>query len=401
MIFAGNRRHSRPKDQERQYIQLADINRQRLMGYAESFRELAGSFREELGQELTAKSQDRLSLLEEQKHRENCQLISEHLKELAFIINSVAEKELCYEPLEQKKQKVLIHAMRAEGIFAETLCYLPHENTGQTLGMILYTEKRGGVASEEVADMLSVLLKCRLEASVTSPYVIDRKKRSFLFVEEAKLSVIVGLSKAVKETEGVSGDNFSVLQSETGRKTILLSDGTGSGKRANRDSGRVLDLMEKMLEAGFDTQTAVSMVNTAMFARGEESNHPTLDICGIDLYKGDCEIYKIGGAVSFLKRDKQVELIGQGTLPLGIFQTIQPQKISLRVQDGDYLVLVTDGCLDALGEDGEEVLAESLRNLTEHNPQEISEELLQLALKGCGGHIRDDMTFLVAGIWEN
>lgn len=163
----------------------------------------------------------------------------------------------------------------------------------------------------------------------------------------------------------------------------------------------MLDLMEKMLEAGFDTQTAVSMVNTAMFARGEESNHPTLDICGIDLYKGDCEIYKIGGAVSFLKRDKQVELIGQGTLPLGIFQTIQPQKISLRVQDGDYLVLVTDGCLDALGEDGEEVLAESLRNLTEHNPQEISEELLQLALKGCGGHIRDDMTFLVAGIWEN
>ena len=66
--------------------------------------------------------------------------------------------------------------------------------------------------------------------------------------------------------------------------TILLSDGTGSGEKACADSGKVLDLMEKMLEAGFGMETAINMVNSAVLSRGEQSNHPTLDICSLDSF---------------------------------------------------------------------------------------------------------------------
>lgn len=416
------------RQQQGQYVRLTDMSRQRLLGYAESFRELSEKFRQEYGRELLPpdpegdewQSRDRQAMLDERKNKENRQVIGRNLEEVAAIMEQVASTELCYKPLEEKKEKMLIHALRAEGVYAENLCYLPG-NGSRTMGMALYTEKKGGFAADEVAALLSVLLKCNLEASVTSPYIIDNEKRDFLFVEAVRLQALLGISRVVKENETVSGDNFAILHSEVGKKTILLSDGTGSGGQAHAESSRVLDLMEKMLGAGFTLEAAVGMVNRAMFAKGEEPGHPTLDICDIDLYSGACCIYKIGGAAAFLKQGKFVEIIRQGTLPLGIFENMEPLPIRCRVAEGDYLVFVTDGVLEAMqGEDyaesagcrsdaaegdaednGEDILARHLQKMTSRNPQDMAEILLQLALKKCGGHVRDDMTVIVVGIWEN
>lgn len=99
---------------------------------------------------------------------------------------------------------------------------------------------------------------------------------------------------------------------------MLLSDGTGAGEDASRGSGRVLDLMEKMLEAGFDTEESVNMLNSALYAQNEEEDHPTVDICSLDLYSGECEICKVGGAATFLKESGRTECIGGESLPLGI-----------------------------------------------------------------------------------
>lgn len=442
MIFSEKKR-KRLKDKRRrnkaekrwqqgQYVRLTDMSRQRLLGYAESFRELSEKFRQESGREMNVsdlegevgQSRDRQAVLEERKDRENRQVIGRNLEEVAAIMEHVASTELCYKPLEEKKEKILIHALRAQGVFAENICYLPGSGS-RTMGMILYTEKKGGFPGDEVAALLSVLLKCNLEASVTSPYIIDNEKRDFIFVEAMRLQALLGISRAVKENETVSGDNFAILHSEVGKKTILLSDGTGSGGQACGESSRVLDLMEKMLGAGFTLEAAVGMVNRAMFAKGEEPGHPTLDICDIDLYTGACCIYKIGGAAAFLKQGRFVEIIRQGTLPLGIFENMEPLPIRCRVAEGDYLVFVTDGVLEAMqGEDygenagwrsetseddwedgeenvGEEILARHLQQMASRNPQDMAEILLQLALKKCGGHVRDDMTVIVVGIWEN
>lgn len=486
MRFVGNRRQKRLADkrsagkaekrrQQGQYVRLTDMSRQRLLGYAESFRELSGKFREEYGRELSApdpegdgwqdrtgdrrqgrnddewQGWDRQTVLDERRNKENRQVIGKNLEEVAAIMEQVAATELCYKPLEEKKERMLIHALRAEGVFADNLCYLPGSGS-RTMGMVLYTEKKGGFAADEVAALLSVLLKCNLEASITSPYIIDHEKRDFVFVEAVRLQALLGISRVVKENETVSGDNFAILHSEVGKKTILLSDGTGSGGQACAESSRVLDLMEKMMGAGFALDAAVGMVNRAMFAKGEDPGHPTLDICDIDLYSGACCIYKIGGAAAFLKQGRFVEIIRRGTLPLGIFENMEPLPIRCRVAEGDYLVFVTDGVLEAMQGDEyaepagwmangaeksgkrreaavsgdedrfsgekweslekdcaeglqenacEEILARHLQQMVSRNPQDMAEILLQLALKKCGGHVRDDMTVIVVGIWEN
>lgn len=387
------------KRQEEEYrTQVSDLCRLRLLGYAESFKELARSF----AGEFEVGKEDRQSLLEDRRVWENRQVICSNLSEVASIMNRVATEEFRYLPMEEKKKKLLTRAFKDEGLHAEGICYIPGEEGQKAIGMTLSTEKKGGRPAAEVADMLTVLLERQMQVSALSPYLVDEKARSFVFVEEASYIVLTGFAKVVKENETVSGDNYSFLEAENGKMTILLSDGTGSGEKAGKDSERVLDLMEKMLEAGFSLESAVKLVNSALFARNEDSNHPTLDICSFDLHRGGCDICKVGGATTFLKRERQVEQIAFQNLPLGIFQNIEPQIEHRSLRDGDYLIMMSDGVLDAFGEQNyEEAMEEAISMLTEQNPGEIAEKLLHLALLASGGHIYDDMTIIVAGVWEN
>lgn len=388
----------RLRQQEKQCAQVSELCKQRLLGYAESFYELAKSF----SGEFSTATEDRQIYLEEWKLWENRQVIGKNLQEVAQIMTQVAMEELWYQPMEDKRRKILLQVLRSEGILAENICYLPNEKGRRTIGMTLITDRREGVPATEVADILSVLLKKSFQPSVATPYLVDKNQRSFVFVEEAKFIALTGFCKAVKEGETISGDNYSIVESEKGKLTLLLSDGTGSGELANTNSEKVLDLMEKMLEAGFTMETAINMVNAAVFAGIGDNNHPTLDVCSLDLYQGTCDITKVGGAATFLKRQGQIEEISMGNLPLGIFQSIRAQTLHHQLQDGDYLILMTDGVLDALEcENSEDLMAESIRELNECNPQEIAEKLMQQVLCRCGGRILDDMTILVVGVWES
>lgn len=375
---------------------MPEFCRQKLMGYAESFRELSRSF----GASAMEEGLDRQKILEERRMNENRRAMGESLNAVAEIMACVAEEMAACHPMEDRKRRILTHAMRAEGIYMENLYYLPEDGGKCAIGMTMYTEQKGGRRVEEVGDMLSVLLRRQIRPSVTSPCLVDRTARWFVFVEEAAYIALTGIARAVKEDENVSGDHYAVVESEKGKMSLLLSDGTGSGEKASAGSERVLDLMEKMMEAGYGTEVAVGMVNAAFFAMGEDSNHPTLDICELDLYQGSCDICKVGGAATFLKRGERVEQIAMGSLPLGIFQTVEPEWVHRELQNGDYLIMMTDGVLDILGNQQEDAMLDVVGSLQEQNPGEIAERLLELALYLSGGRIRDDMTILVAGIWQ-
>lgn len=380
-----------------QTAQVGELCRRKLLGYAEGFQALAKSFDDGF----EGSTLDRQSRLEERKLWENRKVIYDNLKEVAHIMETVAKEEFRYRPMENRYIKIIRKVLKEEGLEAENLCYLSCENGQQAVVMTLWTMGKESRPATEVADMLSALLRKSLQVSAVSPYLVDRERRSYLFVEEANYIVLTGFAKVVRENEMVSGDNYAFLESEKGKMTILLSDGTGSGEKAGRDSGQVLDLMEKMLEAGYGIESAVGLVNSALYAKGEDMNHPTIDVCHLDLYCGKCDFYKVGGAVSFLKRGNTAEAIAMGNLPLGIFRNIETEKVTRQLQEGDYLIMMSDGVLDAFGEEKEEMFHSAICNLTEQNPGEIAEKLLHLAIHSCEGHIADDMTILVAGVWEN
>lgn len=345
---------------------------------------------------------DRDAILQARRLQENQQVLCDNLNEMAQIMDRVASEVFRLRPLEEKSRKEIVHALKTEGIVVTDIYYIdrPGERTG--IGITMRSSNETKHTGEQIADMLSVLLDKRIEVSVASPYSTDSELRHFVFVEEAAYVVLSGTARAVKEGEEKSGDNYSIVESERGKLTALLSDGMGSGEKASADSELILDLMEKMLEAGYPLTGALNLVNSTLVARAEKQNMSTLDICDLDLYEGTCSFYKMGAAATFIKRDHMVEQIENHSLPLGIFQGIEPQVSRKKLMDGDYIIMMTDGVLDALGQNRyEETMRQIISSVKEQNPKEIARSILQFVLHCCGGHIQDDMTILVLGIWEN
>lgn len=398
-LHRSRRRDSirRENNAELQTAQVSDMCRRKLLNYADTFHELARSY----DGEFHASGGDRQSVLASKRLWENRQIIKGHLNEMAKIMTEVASEVMCYRPMEERKKRLLIQAMREEGIRVENPCYVPQEDGRESLVLTMKTDRRPDMSAEEAADMISVLLDRRLLLSVNSPYMIEKNPHSFVLEEEAGYLVLTGFSRVTKENETISGDNYAVVETEKGRLTVMLSDGTGSGEQAGKDSSQVLDLMEKLLEAGYGTDIAINMVNTALFASGEDRNHPTLDICDIDLYQGCCQLRKVGGSATFLKRKGTVEVLAAGTLPLGIFQCVEATPIHRQLKSDDFLVMVTDGVVDAFGaEDYENGILRAVKGIDSQNPGEFAERLLRMAICKNGGRIRDDMTVGVIGIWN-
>lgn len=384
--------------QTEQKAMLSEYGKKKLLTYADSFTQLAKRFEDEFKWEQT---EDREGYLYTRRLWENRRILSDNLHEMANIMRGVAEEAFRYRPLADKKYKQVSAALKLEKIYVRDICHIEEEDGRTSLGICMRTDKKGGYSSEDVSAMLSALFDMRLIPSASSPYFLDNVYQSFTFVEEARFAVLTGVAKAVKETESVSGDNYSLFESENGKLTILISDGMGSGEKACTDSDAVLDLMEKLLEAGYNSETAIQMVNSTLAIKSDEQNMSTLDLCELDLYNGICEFRKVGAACSFIKRMHLVEQISAHSLPLGIFQKIDLEVVRRRLIDGDMLILLSDGVLDGLELSGcEDAMCEVISRLNTESPKEAAETLLQYVLHQSKGQIRDDMTIIVAGIWE-
>lgn len=223
----------------------------------------------------------------------------------------------------------------------------------------------------------------------------------YYFLEEPAFHILTGFAKATKETEKISGDNYSFCEIEQGRMVAILSDGMGSGEKACEESGRVIEMMERLLEAGFRKEAAVQIINGALASGEQEQNMSTLDICELNLYTGACEFMKIGAACTYIKREHLVDRLSARNLPLGVFQQIEPETIHRQLQDGDYIIMLSDGVLDALEQGiGEEIFPELLGKISHTNPGEIAGQILNYCLHQSKGKIRDDMTVLVIGMWR-
>lgn len=286
---------------------LSEYGRQRLIGYAESFGAIAQSL---YGGDKLTKNTDlpsRQSVYYRTCLENNRHLLADNLREMAGVMKQVAGEVFACRPFPVRRERRVVQMFKAEGITVRDLYYIEDREDKSRIGITMAAEKREGVSAEEAADMLSVLLNERLVPSINSPSVIDNCMRNFVFVEEAGFVVLMGAAKAVKENETRSGDNYAILESETGNVTMLLSDGMGSGEKACADSEEVLDLMERMIEAGYNPKSAAMLINTAFLTGEEAQNMSTLDICDLNLYNGVCEFTKIGAAASYLKRDYRVE----------------------------------------------------------------------------------------------
>ena len=234
-----------------------------------------------------------------------------------------------------------------------------------------------------------------------SKALLGTESQSLIFCENSRLTAGYGVARAVREDEQVSGDNFSFQMLDNGCCVMAVSDGMGSGYAACKESEMVIDLIEKFMEAGFLPDTALRMMNSAMVTHGEHNLFSTVDLMRLDLDSGEAAFYKIGAATTFIRHGKEVRMVTQKSMPVGVFVGQQVPKVTEQLADGDFVNKVTDGVLEHLHvRDAGETICEVIRGIDTNNAAEFSRLVLEQVLLYTGGRVRDDMTVLTAGIWS-
>lgn len=220
-------------------------------------------------------------------------------------------------------------------------------------------------------------------------------------VEGARYQTLQGVARIGKDCEKISGDTFLMTDLPGGKKGIAVSDGMGSGEDACRESTMVVEMLEELLEAGFPVKTAIEIMNTALVIGREDVRFSTVDVCLFDLYSGICEFVKAGASVTFVKRGDEVETISCATLPIGVIRDVEIETTERQLESGDFVVMVTDGVMDALpAKKQEELMAGFIREANTVNPKEMAHYILGEVLRESGEKPTDDMTIMTVGLWK-
>lgn len=257
------------------------------------------------------------------------------------------------------------------------------------------------ITTKQLAELVSECCGRNMVLGKEERTVLSSEYDTITFVEGPRFHTISGVSKIGKGRRKMSGDNFSMIDLPGGKQGAILSDGMGAGEKACKESRMVVELLEELLNAGFPKETALQMLNTALVFGREEVRFSTIDMGVFDLYSGECEFTKAGASMTFVKRADKVECIKSTSLPIGVVCDFQPDIAKTKLMDGDIVIMVTDGVMDALPVGEQELIMRMIIEGTQkNNPREIAQHILEQVLE-CSGELPvDDMTVLAVGIWS-
>lgn len=322
-------------------------------------------------------------------------------KELAVILEEFSHQVEHSIDITPDWEEEIKRAFRRNHIIVEKMLILEYENHQREAFLTMRTLNGRCMTVKEAAEILeNAIEEGEWTVAPDGRNLVTKQADTIRFVEKGEYRVLYGVAKAVKSGEEVSGDNYTFGQVQPGQVIMSLSDGMGSGKVAEEESRQVIELTQRLLEAGFSTRAALKMVNTVLLLTGISQHPATLDLCCIDLKTGIMEAMKLGAAATYILSEKGVELLEAGEVPMGILNPVEPVLLSKKLWDDNRIIMVSDGVLDALPVDEKElILQEFIAGMPVKNPQDMADRILLFA-RSFSDKAADDMTVLTAGIWK-
>lgn len=343
----------------------------------------------------------RINLMWNNRMLENRAAVAEQLHETAQIIQEIACTIFESAEVDTLLERKVKGHLRMQNVRVQELRVARNAGGHPELILTASTPRGRCIPTRTVAEALSKVCGRTFVPERDSRLTLGREKSILHFVEDTRYYMLTGTARATCAGQAMSGDNFSVLTGSYGQVVLSISDGMGSGPLAGRESQTVIELLEQFLEAGFSAQTAVRMINSSMVLRRGMQRFSTLDICGVNLYSGQCEFLKIGAATTFIRRAGWVETVASTSLPIGVFREVDCERSVKRLEHGDMIVMVSDGVLDAFPpRDAEELMKHFLLQERTDNPAELAQLLMDRVLEFEQDMPGDDMTIVAGGFWK-
>lgn len=231
-----------------------------------------------------------------------------------------------------------------------------------------------------------------------------RKKQDtcvFSYMSKDKHNLQIGIAKSTKSGSPVSGDTSIQTKLKDGKYLIALSDGMGSGPEARKSSKIAIKMLERLLTSGFKKDTSIKLINSTLASNmQDEDMYATLDIAILDLYAENMEFVKNGACPTYVKRNREVQLLKSISMPTGILEDIELIVYDKDIQKGDIIVMCSDGIIESNSDyqNKELWLKYLLEEINSDDVQKIADIIISEAIDNDFGKEKDDMTVIVAKV---
>ena len=337
---------------------------------------------------LAAANEEVSALLYRRQYRsrlqENRVAVCRQYGELAQVLGAAAAElgaELVPDPVREKR---LRQYLTAQGIECQLAAY--YDEAGH-LRLELEGAGLSPLRQKEGVEKLSRLVNFPLR-------VVEGERRDRLvLVQSEPLMAVAGAACRRKDGQMVSGDTGAWFKHDDGALYVLLCDGMGSGRLAQRESALAVRLLEQFLKAGVRPENALQTISAALALRGEvEIGFTTVDLLRVDLFTGDAAVYKYGAAPTYVRKGGGVSRLTGASLPAGLAggEGGAPDVSQLRLEAGDWVLLVTDG---VTGGGPDQWVRDQMTAFSGGSPRELAEALLEESQRQVGA--ADDRTALV------
>ena len=368
-------------------------------------------------------AKNRISLIDlTKKFAENCGYVNSVIFEINALIGKYREKVKEMEDLSSGKELITMQTDGVSGVlknlaldFSKTLSF-----TGETEKIVAEHLRKFGInyvellalGEEDNLEINVILNPDELDVTKLSNAVSNALNKQMSVTNKTSLSMnacavtlrpspmldaAFGLAVLKKDGSCRSGDTHALTKIDEGTFLIALSDGMGSGTLANQTSSTAVSLIESFYKAGLESQVILKMVNKVL-ALNTDDNFSAIDVLTVNLFDLHGDFIKIGSPASYLISQESIRIIEGNSLPLGILDDLKPTGISLPIEEGCTVLMVTDGISDAFGSSTD--LISYLKTLKSLNPQRLADDLLQKALSLDENKPKDDMTVLAVRIFK-
>lgn len=338
----------------------------------------------------------KMSFIWNEKLKEEKKNVGSQLNGVSKAISAIAEdlkKETLVDDVFTKEREEIALLLKEKEILVQDLTI--NKNEDNRITVELYVEKTNKKSVDNfIQKIMEKTLNDNLE--LAQKEVIETQKIvKYLFKSANKYTIEIGQAIAIKDENKVSGDSilFTILQD--GKYLFAISDGMGSGEEAKKSSQIVTNMLQKLLNTGFNKESSIDLINTNLLNVGQDV-YATLDVAIVDLFKGSIEFIKAGCAPTYIKNKKKVQIIKSASLPTGIVKNISKDITERKIEDEELVVMCSDGIIDSNVEYKNKPLWVKylLEDMETSNPQKCADILLNEAIDNNYGKVKDDMSVL-------
>lgn len=320
-------------------------------------------------------------------------LLAEQLYGVSNIMRDLSLEVNAGVNFEKGKEKKIIDELTYNNIICSDA--LVFEDKNQILSVTLAVRKEDRLKSS-VSKVVSKV--CGIKMDVCDECSSSRAGWQILTLKSSpKYDCIFGVATRTKTGSVMSGDAYSIIKINDGKYLFALCDGMGSGVKAEETSSTAIGLLENFYKAGFDKEIIISSVNK-LLSLGKDEVFSALDLCVLDVRDGTGDFIKMGAPESYIKHKDTTQIVQIGALPLGIIQNADAKDEQIYLSSGDKIIMLTDGISD--GFKNVQKLQDFINNISTNNPQEIAETILNKVLALNKNVAKDDMSVIVAKIFE-